>query len=121
LCFVLFPGAIARLYTRDSRVVSLGVTLLGIAAVFQIFDGLQTVATGALRGLGNTRTPMVWNLLGYWAMGLPLGSWLCFRLQWGAVGLWDGLCLALMVIGLGLTLAWRAEGKALERYLTTTN
>jgi len=87
------------------------VTLLSIAALFQLFDGLQTIATGALRGLGNTRTPMVWNLLGYWVIGLPLGCWLCFRLRWGAVGLWDGLCLALILIGLGLTAAWGYDSK----------
>lgn len=111
LCFLLFPRQIARLYTHDARVVSVAVTLLFVAAVFQLFDGLQTVATGALRGLGNTRTPMVWNLLGYWAIGLPVGYWLCFGLGWGAVGLWDGLCLALTLIGLGLTAVWRNASK----------
>ncbi len=114
LSFLVFPRQIARLYTHDQRVVSFAVTLLSIAAVFQLFDGLQTIATGALRGLGNTRTPMVWNLLGYWVLGLPLGCWLCFRLHWGAVGLWDGLCLALILIGIGLAEVWRREC----RYLT---
>ncbi len=111
LCFLIFPVQIARLYTHDQRVVSFAVTLLSIAAVFQLFDGLQAIATGALRGLGNTRTPMVWNLLGYWVIGLPAGWCLCFRLHWDAVGLWDGLCLALILIGLGLTVVWqRASG-----------
>lgn len=111
LCFLIFPVQIARLYTHDQRVVSFAVTLLSIAAVFQLFDGLQAIATGALRGLGNTRTPMVWNLLGYWVIGLPVGWCLCFRLHWDAVGLWDGLCLALILIGLGLTVVWqRASG-----------
>jgi MATE family multidrug resistance protein len=107
LCFLVFPVKIARLYTDDQRVVSFAVRLLSIAAIFQLFDGLQVIATGALRGLGNTRAPMVWNLLGYWVIGLPLGCWLCFHLRWGAVGLWDGLCLALILIGLGLTEVWR--------------
>jgi multidrug resistance protein, MATE family len=111
LSFLVFPRQIARLYTHDRSVVAFAETLLSIAAVFQLFDGLQTVATGALRGLGNTRTPMVWNLLGYWVIGLPLGCWLCFRLRWGAVGLWDGLCLALVLIGLGLTVVWWSESK----------
>jgi multidrug resistance protein, MATE family len=105
--FVVFPRQIAGLYTHDPRVISFAVTLLAIAAVFQLFDGLQTVATGALRGLGNTRTPMVANLVGYWVIGLPLGYWLCFELGWGAVGLWDGLCLALILIGLSLTFVWK--------------
>jgi MATE family multidrug resistance protein len=105
-CFVLFPGQIASLYTHDPKIISFAVTLLAIAAVFQLFDGLQVIATGALRGLGNTRTAMVWNLLGYWVIGLPFGAWLCFKARWGAVGIWYGLCLALVLIGLGLTYVW---------------
>ena len=110
--FVLFPRAIARLYTHDSRVISFAVTLLAIAAVFQLFDGLQVVATGALRGLGSTRTAMIYNLIGYWVLGLPLGCWLCFVLHWGAVGLWDGLCLSLICIGMGLVREWQKSSKA---------
>jgi MATE family multidrug resistance protein len=115
LGFVLFPRAIARAYTHDARVISFAVSLLGIAAVFQLFDGIQTVATGALRGLGNTRTPMLWNLVCYWVIGLPLGCWFGFVLHWGAVGLWDGLCLALILIGTGLLGTWRRATKLLER------
>jgi|SRR5579862_28053 len=107
ITLLLLPRQIASLYTHDPQVISFAVTLLAIAAIFQLFDGLQTVATGALRGLGNTRTPMVWNLLGYWAIGLPVGCWLCFGLKWGATGLWYGLCLALILIGTGLTVVWR--------------
>ena len=85
--------------------------LFVIAAIFQLFDGLQTVATGALRGLGNTRTPMVWNLVGYWVITLPLGYWWCFRSGLGAVGLWYGLCLGLFLIGMGLTWVWARESR----------
>lgn len=109
--FVLLPALIARAYTPDRQVISFAVKLLAIAAVFQLFDGLQTVATGALRGLGNTRTPMIWNLVCYWVIGLPFGCWLAFVLHWGAVGLWDGLCLALILIGLGLVREWRFSTK----------
>jgi len=108
-CFLLLPRQIGKAYTEDERVISSAVTLLAIAAVFQLCDGLQTVATGALRGLGNTRTPMLWNLVGYWVVGLPVGYWLCFVKGWGAAGLWDGLCLALVLIGVGLTLEWARE------------
>ena len=73
LSFILLPRQIARVYTTDGRVISLAVSLFLIAAVFQIFDGLQTVVTGALRGLGDTRTAMVWNLVCYWFVGLPVG------------------------------------------------
>lgn len=106
LCLFLFNRQIARIYTPDPVVVSAGATLLIVAAVFQLFDGLQVVATGALRGTGNTRTPMLANLFGYWVIGLPLGALLCFKLRLGAVGMWSGLCLALMIIGSVLLAAW---------------
>jgi MATE family multidrug resistance protein len=114
LAFLLTPRGIASAYTRDARVISLSVRLLAIAAVFQVFDGLQTVATGALRGTGNTRTPMTWNLVCYWFVGLPFGCWLCFVLHWGAVGLWDGLCLALVLIGTGLLWTWNSSAKLMK-------
>jgi MATE family multidrug resistance protein len=106
LTFVVLPRQIAGLYTHDRRVVALSVTLFGIAAVFQLFDGLQTVATGALRGAGNTGTAMKWNLICYWGIGLPLGCWMGFVLRGGAVGFWYGLCLALVLIGVGLLAKW---------------
>jgi MATE family multidrug resistance protein len=106
ICFVLFPKQIAGIYTADPRVISLAGTLLGVAAVFQLFDGLQTTAGGVLRGSGDTKTALIWNLLCYWVVGLPFGYWLCFGLGWGVVGLWDGLCLALVLIGSGLLAAW---------------
>lgn len=102
-----FARPIARVYTPELAVVSAGATLLLVAAVFQLFDGMQVVATGALRGAGNTRVPMLANLIGYWVIGLPLGALLCFKLKLGAVGMWAGLCLALVVIGLGLLFVWR--------------
>ena len=109
--FLVLPGPIARAYTADPAVISLTIRLFVIAAVFQICDGLQTIATGALRGAGNTRTALVWNLVAYWAIGLPVGCWLCFVLKWGVIGLWDGLCLALLLVGAGLLGVWRSQTK----------
>jgi multidrug resistance protein, MATE family len=106
LTLLFFAHPIARIYTPQAVVVQAGATLLIVAAVFQLFDGLQVVATGALRGAGNTRTPMMANLAGYWLIGLPLGAYLCFRLKLGAVGMWVGLCLALILIGSVLLLVW---------------
>ena len=96
--FLVAPGPLIALYTHDPRVLAVGPSLLWIAAAFQIFDGIQTVSTGALRGLGETRVPMIANLVGYWVLGLPLGFILCFVLKWGIYGMWIGLTLALIVI-----------------------
>jgi MATE family multidrug resistance protein len=109
LMLFLFARPIARMYTPESDVVNAGATLLLVAAVFQLFDGLQVVATGALRGAGNTRIPMLANFIGYWLIGLPLGAFLCFKLKMGAVGMWLGLCLALVLIGSALLAVWQAE------------
>ncbi|MDE0830227.1 MAG: MATE family efflux transporter, partial [Vicinamibacterales bacterium] len=84
LVFVLVPHPILRLFTADARVLAIAVPLVFVAALFQLFDGLQGVATGVLRGLGDTRTPMFWNLAGHWASGLPVGYWLCFNRGWDA-------------------------------------
>jgi MATE family multidrug resistance protein len=101
------PAWLIRQFTGDVNVVEIGLGLMLVAAVFQLFDGLQAVTTGALRGLGNTHTPMLWNLFGHWAMGLPLAYWLCFHRGWGVQGLWAGLCVGLMVIGTALLSAWQ--------------
>lgn len=103
--FLVAPRPLIELYTHDPHVLAVGPSLLGLAAAFQIFDGIQTVSTGALRGLGETRVPMMANFVGYWILGLPLGLSLCFLLRWGIYGLWIGLTLALVVIA--STLLWR--------------
>ncbi len=109
IVFLVAPRPLIALYTRDPRVLAVGPTLLWVAAAFQIFDGIQTVSTGALRGLGETRIPMAANFVGYWILGLPLGLFLCFGLHWGIYGLWIGLTLALVVIASALLLRWRKD------------
>jgi MATE family multidrug resistance protein len=106
LLFVSVPTWIARLFSPDPDVIRTGARLLLVAAAFQLFDGVQTVATGALRGSGDTRTPMLANFVAYWLIGLPVGYFLCFNLGWGAVGVWIGLCGGLMIIGSALLLTW---------------
>jgi len=101
------PRWIVRIYTPNAAVIAAGAVLLRIAALFQLFDGLQVVAGGALRGLGDTRTPMLAHLAGYWGVCLPVAYLLCFRLGWGAAGIWVGLSAALILIGSALLLAWR--------------
>jgi MATE family multidrug resistance protein len=112
--FAGVPRLLLRQFTPDTGVIELGVGLLLIAAVFQLFDGTQTVTTGALRGLGNTHVPMIVNLVGHWAIGLPIAYYLCFQRGWGVQGLWAGLALGLILIGLVLLGVWhrQSQGKA---------
>jgi len=100
------PQWIVRLYISNAAVVATGAILLRIAAVFELCDGLQVVAGGALRGLGDTRTPMLVHLLGYWAVGMPITYALCFPLGWGAPGIWVGLSAAIVLIGAALAFFW---------------
>lgn len=106
LTFVLFGRSLIGAFTMDAGVLAIGVTLLRVAAVFQLFDGLQGVATGVLRGVGDTRTPMAWNFAGHWLLGLPLGSYLTFRRGWGVFGLWIGLSTGLIIVGAVLLAVW---------------
>ncbi|HEY2460409.1 MAG TPA: MATE family efflux transporter [Candidatus Acidoferrum sp.] len=119
VALLVFPQWIARIYTPDPAIIRKAVTLLAAGAAFQLFDGFQTVATGALRGTGDTRTPMLCHLTGYWVIGLPLGAWLCFQRHWGALGLWIGLSLALILIGSVLLWTWRRAVKKLEVSVAT--
>jgi MATE family multidrug resistance protein len=111
--FLTFPAALVRAYTTDERVIAIGVALLFVAAFFQLFDGLQGVTTGVLRGAGDTHTPMFWNLGGHWLVGLPLGYYLCFRLGRGVVGLWWGLSTGLVICGVALLVTWMRKDTAL--------
>ncbi len=104
--FVVAGRFLIGAFTPDPSVISIGVILLRVAAVFQLFDGLQGVTTGVLRGVGDTRTPMIWNLAGHWGIGLPLGYWLAFTRGWNVTGLWIGLSAGLIIVGVVLLLAW---------------
>ena len=107
--FWIVPRWIVGIFIDDRGVVGIGAVLLRIAAFFELFDGVQVVATGALRGLGDTRTPMLAHFAGYWIIGLPVAYVLCFPLGWGAAGIWVGLCAALIPIGAALVLVWRSK------------
>jgi len=106
LVFFLWPVPLVRVFSRDPQIIEIGAALLAIAAAFQLFDGTQAVATGALRGISETRMPMIVNVIGHWFLGLPVGYVLCFRLGWGVIGLWIGLSIGLVVAALVLTLVW---------------
>lgn len=104
--FFAIPEPLIRIYSSDPAVIDIGVVVLFICAVFQLFDGLQTVTTGALRGLGDTRSPAVANFVGHWVIGLPVGYYLCFGVGWGVAGLWTGLSIGLILIGVVLLWVW---------------
>jgi MATE family multidrug resistance protein len=100
--------ALFRLFTQDEAVIAVGVQLLFVAAAFQVSDGVQAVAAGALRGLGDTRWPALANLVAHWFVALPLGAFLGFELGLGAVGMWWALAVGLTGVALILTLRFRA-------------
>jgi MATE family multidrug resistance protein len=105
-----FPREIVSLFldmgdAGSAAVVANAVVLAGIAAVFQVFDGLQAVASRALRGVKDTLVPMWIASLGYWLFGVAGGWALAFEFGFGARGLWWGLALGLMVTSLALL--WR--------------
>lgn len=99
-CFLIFPRRIVGFFLnlsdpQNADVIPLAVTLLGIAAVFQLFDGIQVSAAGALRGLKDTRRPMLIGFFSYWLVGLTSGCVMGFILGMEAPGLWWGLVLGL--------------------------
>lgn len=96
---------LAALFTADPAVIALASLLMAYAAVFQYPDGLQALSAGALRGMKDTRVPMVITVLAYWGLGLPLGAWLGLAKGQGAPGLWTGLILGLAVAA--SLLGWR--------------
>ncbi len=106
LVFLTAGRSLVAAFTRDAAVLSLGPSLLTIAGICLMFDGTQTISTGILRGSGETRIPMVVNLAGHWAIGLPLGYAACFWWGWGVQGLWAGLATSLTLVGLTLMLVW---------------
>ena len=115
LLFVLVPRVLIGAFTTDPGVLAIGSSLLFVAAVFQLFDGIQGVATGVLRGLGDTRTPMLWNLVAHWFIGLPLGYALCFVIGIGVAGLWWGLSTGLIICGVALSIVWTRRIGALKQ------
>jgi MATE family, multidrug efflux pump len=104
--FLGVPRLLLGAFTSDATVIDVGVRVLAVAALFQIFDGIQGVATGILRGLGDTRSPVIWNLAGHWLFGLPVGYTLCFVLGFGVVGLWTGLSVGLTFVAVLLMVVW---------------
>ena len=117
--FLTIPSVLIGAFTSDPAVLRVGAALLAVAAVFQLFDGLQGVGTGVLRGLGDTRTPMLWNLAAHWVIGLPIACTLAFRFGLGVIGLWWGLSLGLIICGIALLSVWWRRTRAVLPLLTS--
>jgi MATE family multidrug resistance protein len=107
VAFTFIPGPLARIYTADTDVLAIAIILIPIAAAFQLFDGIQNVAFGILRGAGDVRVPMGITGIGLWLCGLPLGLLLAFHYDMRAPGIWMGLVLGLGIMS--VLLVWRVR------------
>jgi MATE family multidrug resistance protein len=112
ITFATMPYALMRAFTSHADVIAIGAPLIGIAALFQLFDGVQAVAAGALRGAGDVRFPFVANVAAHWFIGLPIALVLGFRLHGGAIGLWWGLTAGLVSVSIALAarFLWLSRG-----------
>lgn len=109
---ILAPYFVLSLYVdpaapKNAAMVGHAVQFLAIAAAFQLFDGLQAVLAGGLRGLQDTRTPMLLALFGYWIVGFGTSVWLGFYTPWAGLGVWTGLAAGLVVVSALLGWRWR--------------
>jgi MATE family multidrug resistance protein len=109
IAFLALPQALARVYTHAPSVLSIAVVLIPLAGVFQVFDGIQVTSIGILRGLGDTHTPMLVGILGFWILGLPVSLLLGFGLGYGPAGLWWGLVLGLVAVAAFLLMRVRQK------------
>lgn len=105
--FLTIPETLARAFTPDLAIVATAASLIRVAGIFQVFDGLQVVAIGVLRGVGDTRAPMLVNVIGFWCLGIPASLLFAFRLDMGAEGLWWGLVVGLLAVAVFLLLRVR--------------
>jgi MATE family multidrug resistance protein len=106
----IFPRELITLFLADTpanaTVISLGVSFLMVAALFQVVDGAQVVGAGMLRGLHDARIPMIFALIGYWAIGLGVGVALAFAMDWRGIGIWTGLAAGLGVVAVLMIWRW---------------
>jgi MATE family multidrug resistance protein len=113
----LFSGLIVELYTDNDAIARLAVGFLWLAGAFQFFDGLQVTANGALRGIKDTRVPMLITVAAYWLVGMPVAWWLAFHTALGPSGLWWGLTVGLAVAAAGLSLRFMTKSRRLKSYV----
>jgi MATE family multidrug resistance protein len=104
------PRELITLFLKDippnAVTIALAVSFLRVAAAFQLVDGAQVIGAGMLRGLHDTRWPLLFALLGYWVVGLGIGSWLAFAADWKGVGIWVGLASGLAAVAVLMLARW---------------
>jgi MATE family multidrug resistance protein len=105
-----FPRQLVTLFLADvpanAVVIALAISFLRVAAAFQLVDGAQVIGAGMLRGLHDTRWPLLFALFGYWVVGLGIGSWLAFAQDWKGVGIWVGLASGLAAVAVLMLARW---------------
>jgi MATE family multidrug resistance protein len=116
-----FPRGLVTLFLtdvpRNALVIALAVSFLKVAAAFQLADGAQVIGAGMLRGLHDTRWPLLFALVGYWVVGLGIGVWLAFGRDWRGVGIWVGLASGLAAVAALMLLRWIMRNRlGLTRY-----
>jgi multidrug resistance protein, MATE family len=106
----LFPRPLVTLFLNDlpanAAVIALSVSFLQVAAAFQLVDGAQVIGAGMLRGLHDTKWPLIFALFGYWGVGLGIGWWLAFGADWQGVGIWVGLASGLAAVAVLMLARW---------------
>ena len=110
LAMWVMPRTLVTLFLTDvpanAAVIALAVSFLRVAAAFQLVDGAQVIGAGMLRGLHDTRWPLMFALVGYWVVGLGIGTWLAFGLDWKGVGIWVGLASGLAAVAALMLIRW---------------
>jgi len=106
----LYPRTLVTLFLDDlpqnAGVILLAISFLKVAAAFQLVDGAQVIGAGMLRGLHDTRWPLIFALVGYWGVGLGVGAWLAFGADWKGVGIWIGLASGLAAVAVLMLARW---------------
>ncbi len=111
----VWPGQLLGLFTTDPQVIARGQEILFLAAIFQLCDGLQVTASGALRGIGKTRGPMLANLIGHYPIGLTVAIIACFYWNLGLYGLWAGLSTGLFAVTAMCLAFWTRASRLLVK------
>ena len=117
MAFVMWsiPRALVTLFLNDvpanAVVIGLAVSFLRVAAAFQLVDGAQVIGAGMLRGLHDTRWPLIFALVGYWVVGLGIALWLAFGRDWKGVGIWVGLASGLAAVAVLMLVRWTLRNR----------